>query len=329
LIDDWSNTLSGGLESPAAFNRVLFDVTTSIQTRKLFGWEGGSAVFRVHQYAGSNGGDFVGDAQGFSNIDAQPGTKLFEAWYEQKFGEHPWRVRGGIVDANTIYATVEHASDFLDSSMGYSPTILHLPTYPDPQPGLNLMFDGERNSLALGAYRTSEDGWMALTQVARRIPLSESLETRIAGGLWHLRERLQPLTGPAEDFTTGLFLVSELAVRIPATTSRKADQTLALFVQYGHSDEDVSDVHTHIGTGLTLQGPWGRTEDAFGMGISAVQFKPTGSAHNYEASFETFYKLQIIRNLRLVADFQYIQQPGGPQNVPDCIVFTPRLVLSF
>ena len=91
----------------------------------------------------------------------------------------------------------------------------------------------------------------------------------------------------------------------------------------------MSQFHIHIGTGLTLQGLWSRPDDSLGAAVSAVQFNAPTDRHTYEASFEAFYKLHLTRYLRLVADAQFIEQIGGPQNVPDCIVFTPRLILSF
>lgn len=329
VTNDLSTNFTGGTGSPETFDRVLVDVTATFDTGKLGLWSGGTARARMHQYSEANDGDYVGDAQTFSNIDAEPDLNLYELWLEQKIPNHPWRIRGGIIDANTIFATVEHAGEFLNSSMGYSPTILHLPTYPTPRPGINAMFDGERNALAVGAYRTENDGWFTVSQVGRRFHVGNEAEARIAGGLWHLRESIQPLTGALADSTTGIFLVQELAVRLPPL-GRSSDGMFALFAQYGHASARVSPFKTHVGTGFTWQAlPW-RAQDSLGAGLSMAQFgKPAATQSSLsEVSFEGYYKFHLTRGLDLINDLQYIQHPSGLDG-EGSLVFTPRLVLSF
>ena len=330
VTNDLSTNFFGGAGSPETFDRVLLDVTATFDTGKLGLWSGGTATARMHQYDEANDADYVGDAQTFSNIDAEPDLNLYELWLEQKIPDHPWRIRGGIIDANTIFATVEHAGEFLNSSMGYSPTILHLPTYPTPRPGINAMFDGERNAFAVGVYHTENDGWFTVSQVGRRFHAGHDAEARMAGGLWHLRENLRPLTGPNENSTTGVFLVQEIAVRLPPY-GHSSDGMFALFLQYGAASKRLSPFKTHIGLGCTWQAlPW-RAQDSLGLGISTVQFgepsAPEGSLS--EATFEAFYKVHLTRGLNLTNDLQYIQHPSGLAYRPNSLVFTPRLVFTF
>lgn len=70
------------------------------------------------------------DAQGFDNIDADNFDDLYEIVLQFTLNE------GGIIklgqqDANTDFAAPEYAGEFINSSMGFSPTVA-LPTYPEP-----------------------------------------------------------------------------------------------------------------------------------------------------------------------------------------------------
>jgi carbohydrate-selective porin OprB len=60
-------------------------------------------------------------AQVYSNIDAASRTTLYELWFEQKWMAGKVRIKSGKIDANSEFAVVESASDFLNSSMGFSP----------------------------------------------------------------------------------------------------------------------------------------------------------------------------------------------------------------
>jgi carbohydrate-selective porin OprB len=130
ITNDFSDDVRGGAEPDSDFNRCLLDLSLTFDGHKLIGWSGGSAFVRMHSYIGENGSDYVGDAQGFSNVDDDSHTLLYELWAEQKLPGTNWRARVGKIDANTLFATVENGADFLNSSMGYSPTIMQLPTYP-------------------------------------------------------------------------------------------------------------------------------------------------------------------------------------------------------
>jgi hypothetical protein len=69
VTNDFSDDLRGGAQPDSDFDRCLLDVSFAFDGHKLAGWSGGSALVRLHSYAGENGRDYVGDAQGFSNID--------------------------------------------------------------------------------------------------------------------------------------------------------------------------------------------------------------------------------------------------------------------
>lgn len=164
-IVDASQSLRGGLTTNRGAVRNLFELAVSASTEPLLGFSGGAVGLSFQNQAGRDGSRLSGDLQVFSNIDADGRSQLAELWYEHVFEDIPLRIRVGKVDANTQFAFVEHGIEFLQSSMGFSPTVFVLPTYPDPSPGIN-MFYGETEGFyaGIGIY----DG--SLAQGARPDP---------------------------------------------------------------------------------------------------------------------------------------------------------------
>ena len=201
FTNDWSMDLRGRGEPGTNVERCLMDLSVDLDTRKLFGWSGGSALLRVHSYQGENGSARVGDAQGFSNIDDVSHTLLYELWFEQRIPDTNWRARVGKIDANTLFATVESGIDFLNSSMGHSPTILKLPTYPEPRLGGNVLYDNNKLNLELGIYDVDGSGSLALLEAGHRFSLGDDSHTRTALGLWQLRTSLPSYDGSPHAFT--------------------------------------------------------------------------------------------------------------------------------
>lgn len=171
ITNDFSDDVRGGAEPDSDFNRCLLDLSLTFDGHKLIGWSGGSAFVRMHSYIGENGSDYVGDAQGFSNIDDDSHTLLYELGVEQKLPGTNWRARVGKIDANTLFATVENGADFLNFSMGYSPTIMQLPTYPDPgwSGSGNILFDNGHRAFGFGLYETDGGGSLALFEGDQRM----------------------------------------------------------------------------------------------------------------------------------------------------------------
>jgi porin len=153
FVNDWSCDIRGGAEPGRCFNRYALDVMVGIDAEKAVGWKGSSGFVRLKHYLGEHGGQYVGDAQGFSNIDSPAKSYLYELWGQQTLWKNRLRVKAGKVDANSEFASVRVAADFLNSSMGYSPTIMLFPTYPEPRPGALGFLYGGHYQLGTGLFR--------------------------------------------------------------------------------------------------------------------------------------------------------------------------------
>ena len=136
LDNSWDVT--GGANSDSTAARYLLNFNLTLNTERLAGWKGGTFFFNFQNQNGKDGSAMVGSAQGISNIDSSSLTQISELWYEQALLDGTLRLKVGKVDAGTEFARVENGAEFLNSSFGFSPTILGFPSYPNPSLSLNI-----------------------------------------------------------------------------------------------------------------------------------------------------------------------------------------------
>jgi len=336
LVNDWSRTFSEGSAQEGALDRYSLDVSVTVDTKRAFGWSGGTSFLRLKNHIGENGGDYVGDAQGFSNIDDASRTRLYEAWFEQKVGERDrLRLKAGKVDANAEFAVVQVAADFLNSSMGYSPTILALPTYPEPKLGVAAFVSPKQHYLVSGGlFRTAKAGKMAIFEGATDWQLGKrELGGRSSFGIWHLRGPLTCFDGDTLSGTHGFYVVTEQALWSRNRQEPSHAQQLSAFVQYGYANGEVSRFTRHTGGGIVLKGPFAaRADDSVGAAVTSVHLSDeleAGFEEHGEVALELYYKIRVKRFLSLTPDFQFIHHPGGAHSPANALVVTPRINLNF
>jgi len=130
--------------------RHLLKFSLTLQSKQL-GWQDGRFFAVAHSHGGRDGAIYADTFQGISNIDSSNRTHLYEMWFEQNLFGKKMRIKAGKVDANTEFAFVENALDFINPSMGFSPTIVGFPTFPDGHPSLNVFaYPGHGTYAGLG-----------------------------------------------------------------------------------------------------------------------------------------------------------------------------------
>ena len=334
FIYDWSKSLRPGTDHLEGYGRHLVDFAMPVDGEKLYGLKGSSGQLRLRNHANNFGAADVALAQVLSNIDGCSRTTLYEAWLQQKLFSGKLRIKGGKIDANTEFAAVSRAGDFLNSSMGYSPTIVEFPTYPEPKLGLNAFLQPtSSSSLGLGLYATSEGGHLSIVEPSQSWALgNQELPGHVNFGYWHIgAERIKRFDGSTADSTQGLYTVME-QVLWKGSGSDQA-RTLSSFFQFGSSRGEESVFTRHVGGGLVLQSPRKmRRDNSIGVAVSWVRFSSEASEIaplSDELVFETYYKIALQKHLAFVSDFQYVHHPAGLALQRDLPVITPRLVISF
>ncbi len=332
--------LSFSASAPSAleqyFARYSWDLSASVNGGRLFGWQRSRGFVRLKQHVNELGNDSSGAAQLYSNIDANSRTTLYELWLQQTFWNERVRVKGGKIDANTEFAVVESAADFLNSSMGYSPTIMALPTYPEPQAGLELSLGVARNARAnLGVFKTSGAGRILLGEAAGNWTIGAGeLAGRSRLGYWSLHKSIQRFDGDEISGTQGVYgIVEQTLWRAPAPNSTQPERSLTAFVQYGNGNGRENPYLYHLGVGTIVNSPL-RARPADGAGIAAtiVGFSDdpdSGFDQKQEQVVEAYYRYDLGHHSAFVMDLQFFHHPGGLHCNPDYVVATPRLTVSF
>jgi len=337
---DSSQVVGGGAHRGRA-GRGLFDLNLTLDLDKLLSLPSTTLFLDLHHFRGRNGSDDVGDLQGISNIDADPVTDLAEAWVETVLADDRLRLKIGKVDANAEFAYVGAGGELIHASAGVSPTLVGLPTYPDPAWSVNLfayptettyagvaLYDG--SSLAGEATGTHAPRWGFDTDrfwIGEAGVVREGV--RIGVGLWHHTGEVARFDTITTSGTTGGYLVAEARVWRPA--GGKAERGLSCFLQVGWADEAVSEVGRHLGVGVRWGGPWaGRPEDVAAAMVSFADLSDAEGAPfaGDETAVELTYRLQLTPFLSLQPDLQWIHNPSGDSNLNDATVAGVRLSVA-
>ncbi|MCA9502235.1 MAG: carbohydrate porin [Myxococcota bacterium] len=341
VIVDASVPSRGALRQREAV-RSLVDLNVSLDLGKLAGWSGATVFADGYGYWGRSGSGDVGDFQVYSNIDNDlDRVQLAELWIQQElFGERV-RLKLGKLDANSEFAFVDVAGEFVNSSAGFSPTIFPLPTYPEPSTGA-LVFLYPTSGLYAGMALfdgTGSTGFTTGNSGPRRF-FDDDLEShafligevglrwsegvapgpgRLAAGPWHHTGRFDRFDGGRDHGTTGFFVLAEqrllrFARPKPDRSDDDPGRGLDVFAQYGWADADVSAAAQHASLGVVAVGPFdARSDDALGAMVSWVDLSDRAGAgfDSDETAFELFYRFALTGAVQLKPDLHVIHRPGG------------------
>lgn len=332
-VHDLSQAPIGAPGDHTWFGRYSWDVSATLDGEKLAGWRGGSAFLHGKQHLQEFGRMYDGVAQGYSNIDAASGTMLYEAWGQQLLLDKRVRLQAGKIDANTEFDTVATAADFLNSSMGFSPTIMEFPTYPAPQlGGVVAVAAGPSTQISAGEFVTAS-GKMTVAEAAQSWSGGkDGRGGRACFGVWDLRAPLPRFRGGVVAGSHGSYAVLEQSIWRRALTEA-SPQGLTSFLQIGSGNGEENPYAWHVGGGAVLTAPL-RRRPADAVGAAATWVRFSGAPHagfdaHSELAVETYYKIRLTRTTALVWDTQYFRHPGGIRGRPETVIVTPRLVVSF
>lgn len=350
---DYSMNLMGGANTEGDTFRHLLDARINVDTRAAFGWAGGTFSLDFQNQSGSNGSDDLGDLQGYDNADSDGRTQINELWYEQLLFDNRLRIKIGKVDANSEFAFPENGGDFVNSSFGHSPTLIAMPTYPDPSTSVNVfvyptrqiylgvgVYDGSGLSgTVTGAYGPSriwhsDSSFFYIGEAGYRWLLKDNtLPGRIAVGVHYHDGDFDKFNGGTQSGAGGFYVILDQKIWHKKYYDKGNEEGVYGFLQYGHADGSVSEVTDHFGAGVTWVGPYTKTNpDTVGLGVSAAKVSDkagAGFSEDFETSIEAFYNFQVTPYLSVKPDLQYIIHPGADEALDDALVATMRVTLAF
>jgi len=338
---DTSVGLSSGVHQ-RGIQRGLLDLNLTFDPEPLLGIPDGTFFAQYYYRYGPHGSDDIGDLQGYDNMDAGKLNQVEEMWYEQKLVQDHFRLKAGQVDANAEFDNLPAAGGFINSSAGFSPTLLDFPTYPDPALSVNVFAyptewsycgagiytDNLRDLSAYGFHHPYLIGEAGLTHPAA----GHFGPGRVAAGFWYDTATLSRFDGGLQDGTSGGYALAEQQVWKQQPAAADDVRGVSVFAQYGYANPETSPVANHVGVGISATGLLPE-RDSDGMGIywtwaGLSQASGAGFTHD-ESSLEGYYQCRVTPFFALKPDLQWIRHPGG-QSFPDSAwVATLRVVIDF
>ena len=139
---------SGGIRTGAVYVGTLH-LRLTVDGERLLGCHGATFFLDGLGTHGGHPSRFVGDAQGFSNLEAPGGGQLYEAWLQQTFLGNRISALAGRYDLNTEFYRLQAAALFLNSSFGVGPEFSQSgqggpSLFPDTSVGIRLAFKPAR-----------------------------------------------------------------------------------------------------------------------------------------------------------------------------------------
>jgi carbohydrate-selective porin OprB len=333
-IGDLSRALRGGVREQTDY-RSLVDLNGTFDLERLVGLPGATVFFDAYAIVGDYGSGDVGDFQIYSNIDnPKDRLQLAELWWQQMLFGELLRLKVGKFDANSEFAFVDAAGDFINSSAGFSPTIFTMVTYPDPGTGVVAFVDPEGplyagvgffdGAAATGAllgkrgpktfFRSDSDHFVIGELGGNWDETARFGPGRVAVGPWYHSADFERFDGSSAGGTGGFFGLFEQRVFALEPEREEGTRDVRLFGQYGWADPDVSAANQHASLGVLFTGPFAfRASDTTGAMVTWVDLSDQDAAGfpSDETAVELFYRLQLTSFFSLKPDLQIIDDPGG------------------
>ena len=157
-VSDLLDVLSGGKQSGSAYHG-LTTLTLGMDGQQAMGWEGGSANLSVLQVHGRPfSAQYVGSLQTASGTEADTGTRLWEAWVQQKWMDGALDLRVGQQSIDQEFMVSQYGAAFMGTMFGW-PAVPSLdmtaggPAYPLSALGVRLHANlGHHLNLLMGVY---------------------------------------------------------------------------------------------------------------------------------------------------------------------------------
>jgi len=130
-VSEYLANVRGGLRTGGTYDG-LTTVTLGLDTKKAFGWDGGTFNISALNIHGRNlSPNYLGTLNTASGIEAQDTTRLWEMWYQQAFLNDAIDLRVGQQSIDQEFMGSSYAATFVNTMFGWP----GLPSYDMPNGG--------------------------------------------------------------------------------------------------------------------------------------------------------------------------------------------------
>lgn len=283
-----------------------------IDCEKAHWWRGGYFyISGGNTHGGTPTRTFVGDFQGVDNIEAGNHTFLEQFWFSQTFKHVTFSF--GLQDFNADYAACDHASNFLNSSLGLHSTIssnIPVPTFPINGLAFNFKWnindqmlwqtgiydsplDFDENPYNVNWKLSSAKGYILATEYEYNPLFHNNLESSFKiGAFYQTAEKIWALH----------FCIEQMAWH-------KNNSDITLFLMASLADKKRCENYLFASTGIECHGVFSKKgKDMLGLAATCAMFNSDKKA---ETTFELTYRYQLLDFLYLQPNIQYIINPAG------------------
>lgn len=337
---DFGAVVDGGLERDGhhmGLVEVAFDHTFAIAQRDVTLYVAGQ-----HVYGGGFSEELVGDLQTVSNVDADRGTRVIEAWLDVPLIA-PVSLRFGRYDFNSEFDVIDVGGLFLNSSHGIGADIAQTGAagpsiFPRTALALRLHYDFDGGRTVRGValdLESDPDGDYGDVPFFEGPMFALEYEfgpddMRWKAGAWSFTRSRASLVEPEHrDREYGAY----------ASVQRRISGPWVGYARVGVANEDVSRIGSYVGAGLVHEGGvLPGHDDAVGLAIAHAR---NGDAYRQamradgvattaaETAFELTWRVPLGDHVVLQPDVQYVLDPDTSEAIDDALVVMLRVELSF
>ncbi len=317
----------------AILNKIQIAATLHGEKLGLNGWLIHAQIVR---FDGQSLSKHLGDIQTADNIEAEPMTRLFEAYLSKMWdkGDHSLALRFGLIDLNSQFDSIDAASLMLNSSHGIGPDLSRSgrngpSIYPITATGFTTtwvksntlafrtgLFDGTAGSPAsphafVAERLRSSDGLLAIGQV----DWEATMRSRLQGGIWaYTAVQVGPSGRKAHD--RGVYVSYEAPLNLLPR--------LSFWLRGGIANGQAQEVAGYLGVGVVQKGAiFGRPDDRVGLAFAhAIIGDPAADTlglHHAETTFEATYQVKLSQRIAMQPDLDYIHRPAGLPHAKDSL----------
>ena len=332
LTHDFAGNLTGGMRTGQA-HMGLINLDFSLDSRSLNLWDNG--LFRIHiqnTYGQKPTQNLIGDIQVFSNIENGTYTYLYQFWYKHRIGD--FSIIAGKHDLNEVFFTSEFAGEYINSSFGIMPIAsLNVPVSIFPRTTLGIIgkykinskyevyagiYNGRPGALTQSNFGTDfnlslNHGRFYVGEFHIYSQIGDKAGNYKIGGFYHSDEfsgTIQP--SQPQKGVGGIYFIADQMI---FQNSSAKNSGLGALLQLGYAPGRLNINDFYLAGGFNYSGLFTK-QDKMGLALahaSANKSSPSLVQEDCavcETTLELTYKTNIMKNLVIQPDLQYIIHPG-------------------
>ena len=322
---DFLGNTTGGMKKDFAY-LGQGTIGLNLNTEAAGWWNGGEFnIAGMSTHGGTPTETFIGDFQCVDNIEAGNHAFLSELWYKQQIADK-FSITLGLQDMNAEYAYCDASADYINSSFGISSVFGNFgtPMFPITGLGLNLRWDiSDKWAWQAGVY----DGGILdfdenpynikwkLDKTKGYLTVTEAIfnnEDANHAGVYKLGVSYH--TGEED-----AVLYANIGQSLWSNDKHELEAfTMAAYSFNANYSDDKDELaaayfynNFHIAAGLNLNGVFSKQQkDKLGVAFSTSLFRDFDKKGAHETAIELTYKYQILEQLFVQPDLQYIVKPS-------------------